>query len=95
MPAYVVVNTMIEDPDAYETYRGLAATAVESHGGRYLARGGDMAVLEGDWQPERMVIVEFDSLDAAGAWYESDEYRAARNTREGAATMQMVAVAGA
>ena len=53
-----------------------------------------MGVLEGDWQPERLVILEFESLEAAQAFYDSEEYGAARDAREGAATMQMVAVAG-
>ena len=95
MPGYVVVNTIVSDPEQYARYRELAGQAVERHGGRYLARGGEMSVLEGDWQPERLVILEFDSLEAAQAWYESEEYAAARDARAGAATMHMVAVAGA
>lgn len=94
MPGYVVVNTVVSDPEQYESYRELAAKAVERHGGRYLARGGEMGVLEGDWKPERLVILEFESLEAARAWYESEEYAAARDARAGAATMHMVAVAG-
>lgn len=95
MPGYIVVNTIISDPEQYERYRELAAQAVERHGGRYLARGGEMGVLEGDWEPERLVILEFESLEAAQAFYDSQEYRAARDARAGVATMQMVAVAGA
>ena len=94
MPGYVVVNSVVTDPEQYASYRELAAQAVERHGGRYLARGGEMGVLEGEWEPERLVILEFDSLEAARGWYESEEYAAARDARAGAATMHMVAVAG-
>jgi len=94
VPGYIVVNTIVSDPEQYKSYRELAAQAVERHGGRYLARGGEMGVLEGDWQPERLVILEFESLEAAQAFYDSEEYGAARDAREGAAKMQMVAVAG-
>ena len=94
MSGYIVVNTIVTDPEQYESYRELAAQAVEHHGGRYLARGGEMGVLEGDWEPERLVILEFESLEVAQAFYASQEYRTARDARSGAATMQMVAVAG-
>ena len=94
MPAYVVVNTIVEDPERYKRYRELAAEAVKSHGGRYVVRGGEMEVLEGDWRPERLVVLEFESLEVARGWYASEQYRAAREAREGAATMEMVAVAG-
>lgn len=94
MPAYVVVDVEVTDPEAYEGYRGLAAAAIERHGGRYLARGGELEPREGDWSPRRLVILEFDSMERARSWYDSDEYREARAAREGAATMNMVFVEG-
>lgn len=94
MPAYLIVETEITDPVAYEVYKSLSPLAVAAHGGRFLARGGDLAVLEGDWQPNRLVIVEFPDLATATRFYDSPEYVKARNAREGAATLRMVAVAG-
>jgi uncharacterized protein (DUF1330 family) len=94
MPAYVIVETDVHDPERYEEYKALAAPAVAAAGGRYLARGGELAVLEGDWHPKRLVVLEFDDLEAARLWYASAEYGEARAVREGAATMRMVAVQG-
>jgi uncharacterized protein (DUF1330 family) len=95
MPAYVIVETDITDPEAYEAYKAAAAPAVAAAGGAYLARGGELAVLEGDWQPSRLVILEFEDLPAARRWYESERYRDARRLRQGAARIRMVAVQGA
>jgi uncharacterized protein (DUF1330 family) len=95
MPAYVIVETDVTDPEQYEQYKAAASGAVTAAGGRYLARGGELAVLEGDWQPPRLVILEFEDLTAARRWYDSERYRAARQLRQGAAHLRMVAVQGA
>ena len=95
MPAYVVVETDVNDPEQYEQYKAAGFDAVTAAGGRYLARGGELAVLEGDWLPPRLVILEFEDLAAARRWYDSEGYRAARRLREGAARLRMVAVQGA
>ena len=95
MPAYVIVETDVSDPDRYEHYKRLAESAVGAAGGRYVARGGELAVLEGDWRPKRLVVLEFDDLAAAKRWYDSAEYSEARRAREGAAYLRMVAVEGA
>jgi uncharacterized protein (DUF1330 family) len=92
--AYVVVDMDVTDPDRYADYRGLASRAVESAGGRYLARGGATEVLEGDRVPNRMVILEFPDMDAARAWYDSPAYRDARAARAGAAVGSFIAVEG-
>jgi uncharacterized protein (DUF1330 family) len=94
MPAYVIVETDITDPERYERYKAAAGAAVAAAGGRYVARGGELAVLEGDWQPSRLVVLEFQDLEAAKRWYDSEGYREARKLREGAARMRMVAVQG-
>jgi uncharacterized protein (DUF1330 family) len=94
MSAYVIVETNVSDPEQYERYKEAASVSVAAGGGRYIARGGELAVLEGDWQPQRLVVLEFDDLEAARQWYESEQYRAARALREGAATLRMVAVQG-
>jgi uncharacterized protein (DUF1330 family) len=94
MPAYVIAEVDVSDPDQYARYRAAVPAGLEAHGGRFLARGGETASLEGDWQPKRIVVIEFSDLDSVRRWYDSAEYREARDLREGAAVMRMIAVAG-
>jgi uncharacterized protein (DUF1330 family) len=94
MPAYIIVETDIRDPEQYEFYKQAAPAAVAASGGRFIARGGELAVLEGDWRPPRLVLLEFPDLEAAKRFYESPEYREAKRLREGAANFNMVAVEG-
>jgi uncharacterized protein (DUF1330 family) len=92
--AYVITETDIRDREQYERYRAAAPATIAARGGRYLARGGELAVLEGNWHPKRLVLLEFEDLEAAKRWYDSPEYQEARGLREGAATLRMVAVDG-
>ena len=94
MPAYLIADMNVTDAAGYEEYKRLAPPAIEKYGGRYLARGGETAVLEGDWTPSRLVILEFPSVERAKAFYESSEYGAARNVRKGKGTFRMVVTAG-
>lgn len=94
MPAYVIVDSDVHDPERYEQYKQASPGAVAAGGGRFLARGGEVAVLEGDWQPRRLVVLEFEDLDAAKRWYASPTYQDAKRLREGAASLNMVAVQG-
>lgn len=94
MTAYVIVDIEVTDPVGYEDYKQLAAPTVAQYGGKYLARGGMTEVLEGDWQPKRLVILEFESLERAKAWLNSEEYRPARELRHRYARSNMVVVAG-
>jgi uncharacterized protein (DUF1330 family) len=94
MPAYVIVETDVTDPERYETYKAASSGAVAAGGGRFLVRGGELAVHEGDWQPSRLVVLEFEDLAAARRWYESEAYQRAKRLREGAAHLRMVAVQG-
>jgi uncharacterized protein (DUF1330 family) len=94
MPAYVIVETDVHDAEQYEQYKAASPGAIASGGGRFVVRGGEMAVLEGDWRPKRLVVLEFADLDAAKRWYESAEYQEAIRLREGAANLHMVAVEG-
>ncbi len=92
---YLVVESKVSDPVAYENYKTLAQAAIAHYGGRYLVRGGKAEVLEGPWTaPKRLVIVEFDSVELAKQFYDSPEYRAAREARAGAADMNMIVVEG-
>jgi uncharacterized protein (DUF1330 family) len=94
VPAYIVVETDIHDPEQYELYKQASPGAVAAGGGRFIARGGELAVLEGDWHPKRLVLLEFPDLEAAKRFYGSPEYQEAKRMREGAARLNMVAVAG-
>jgi uncharacterized protein (DUF1330 family) len=94
MPAYVIVETDVTDPEQYEHYREVAPASIAAHGGRYLVRGGELAIFEGDWNPSRVVVLEFPDLETAKRWYGSEEYGEARKLRAGAAKLHMVAVEG-
>jgi uncharacterized protein (DUF1330 family) len=94
MAAYVIVETDITDPAQYEQYKAASPAAVQAGGGRFLVRGGELAVLEGDWHPSRLVVLEFEDLAAARDWYESEVYQEAKKLRDGAARLRMVAVQG-
>ena len=94
MPAYVIAETDITDPERYEQYKAASPAAIAAGGGRFLVRGGELAVLEGDWQPTRLVLLEFEDLAAAKRWYESEVYQEAKELREGAAQLRVVAVQG-
>ena len=94
MSAYVVVDIKVTDPVKMGQYRDLAAVAVAKFGGRYLARGGKTETLEGDWSPERLVVIEFPSPELARSFYDSPEYLAARKAREGAGHFDMLLTEG-
>jgi uncharacterized protein (DUF1330 family) len=94
MAAYVIVEIETTDPELMAEYRTLATPTVAAHGGRYLARGGRTDVLEGDRLPGRVVVMEFESLERARAWWESEEYRAARKLRQRAGRTTMISVEG-
>jgi uncharacterized protein (DUF1330 family) len=94
MPAYLIVETDIHDPEQYERYKAASPAAVAGGGGRFVVRGGELAVLEGDWHPKRLVVLEFEDLEAAKRFYESEEYQEVKKLREGAASLNMVAVEG-
>ena len=94
MPAYVIVDIDVTDPECYEQYKAATPATLEAAGGRFLVRGGEVTILEGDWQPSRLVVLEFENLAAAERWYESAAYQAAKKLREGGARMRMVAVRG-
>ena len=94
MAAYVIVETDVTDPEQYEQYNAASPAAIAAGGGRFLVRGGELVVLEGDWQPPRLVLLEFDDLEAARRWYESQAYQEAKKLREGAARFRAIAVQG-
>ena len=94
MSAYVIANVHVSDPAQYENYKRLSSIAMQAHGAEVCVRGGAVEVLESDWQPERIVVLKFKDVAAARAFYDSPEYRAAREARAGAADMRMIVVEG-
>ena len=92
--AYIVVDARSSDPERMGEYRRLAQAAVEAFGGRYLVRGGPYETLEGRWQPQRLVVLEFPDRNAARTFYDSPEYLAARAVREGVSDFDMLLVEG-
>ena len=94
MTAYVVVDVTIHDPSHYEEYKQMAQESVACHGGRYVARGGATEVLEGDWQPNRFVMLEFPTMEQARGWWSSEDYGPAKALRQKIATTNMVVVQG-
>lgn len=94
MPAYMIIDIEVLDPVRYEDYKKLASPAIAAHGGRYLVRGGRSEVLDGDWTPRRLVVLEFDSVEKAKAWRTSPEYAEAKKIRDTCARANMVVVEG-
>ena len=95
MPSgYVIANVSVTNPEQYEEYKKWSTAAFKAHNAEICVRGGPVDVMEGDWQPERVVIAKFPSVEAAKAFYDSPEYLRARKAREGAAIMRLVVVEG-
>lgn len=95
MSAYLIVNiTAVTDLAAYAEYRTRVSSSLAAAGGRYLARGGPVEVLEGQWTPGRVVVVEFPSADAARAWWNSPGYAELKSLRARSTVTQMVLVEG-
>ena len=94
MAAYVIAEIEVTDPATYEGYKRKAAEAVATHGGRFLTRGGRTEPLEGDWRPKRLVVLEFDSMESAKAWWASEEYADPKAMRQRSARTRMIAIEG-
>ena len=92
---YVIVDMNISDMDAYKQYMAAAPASIQAAGGEYLVRGGQLQAMEGDWQPRRLVMLEFPSMAQAQAWLDSPEYAPARRLRQLSANSRMVVIDGA
>ena len=96
MSAYIVVDTRITDPEHYEEYKRLAKPIAESFGGTYLARGGDMHVVDAElWEPTRLVLLEFPDVESAKAFADSEEYAPVAAMRHEYADSTVVIIDGA
>jgi uncharacterized protein (DUF1330 family) len=93
MAAYLIADIDI-DPASYEHYKRQVASVIEHFGGRYLAHGGKHEVLEGDWEPRRLIVLEFPDRRSLEAWYASPEYAPIRRIREQSANSRLVLLDG-
>jgi uncharacterized protein (DUF1330 family) len=94
MPAYVIADIDVHDPETYRQYTALVPGTLEPFGGRFIVRGGDHQSLEGDWRPRRLVVLEFPTAGHARRWYNSEDYVAAIGIRRRAAGGSVVLVEG-
>jgi len=93
MAAYVIADVRdVRDTDALLEYRRRNTDAVAAHGGRFIVRGGEVALLEGEWDTRRIVVIEFPDAAAARAWYESDAYAPLKTLRQGASDTNIILV---
>ncbi|MBN9392541.1 MAG: DUF1330 domain-containing protein [Chloroflexi bacterium] len=95
MAAYVVANIEVKDPEGYKDYSKLSRPAMEKYGGKALVRNGQVDIKEGTFVPKRFVILEFESMEQAQAYYNSPEYQAAKAIREKYAVTDFIIVEGA
>lgn len=94
MAAYAIVDLDVKNADALANYRREVPTTVAKYGGRFLVRGGASVVLEGNWTPKRVVVLEFPSMDALQRWYRSDDYKPLLADRLRHSTANFIAVDG-
>lgn len=90
MPAYSLAMVTISDPKKYEEYRAIAGPAMAKFGGKFVCRGTELALMEGRFNNNRVVIAEFPDLDTAKRFYRSTEYQSAKARRAGAADFNLV-----
>ena len=95
MPAYVIADVRdARDQDALVEYRRGNTKSVARHGGRFVVRGGEMEVLEGDWDTRRIVLIEFPHMAAARGWYESEDYAPLKALRQSASDTNIILIDG-
>ena len=94
MAAYVIVEVTVHDEKAYEAYKQLTPATIAAYDGQFIVRGGKTEALEGDWQPQRVVVLQFPTLEKAKAWWASPEYAPAKAIRQKAAHTKMMMVEG-
>ena len=94
MAAYIIADLKITDPEVFEQYRSQVSGTIEQYGGEYLVRGGAVETAEGNWNPQRLVILQFESMARAKEWYDSEEYRGPKALRHHSANTNLVLVEG-
>ena len=94
MAAYIIVEVTVHDEKAYEDYKKLTPATLAAYDGQFVVRGGKTEALEGDWQPQRVVVLQFPTVEKAKAWYASPAYAGAKAIRQKAASTKMMLVEG-
>lgn len=94
MPAYIIAEVSIHNPAEYEDYKKLTPGSLKNFQGKFIVRGAKTECLEGDWNPERMVVLEFPSVALAKAWWASEEYAIAKALRQRTAHTKMIVIEG-
>ena len=94
MAAYIIVDVEITDKARYEEYMKVVPPTIKAYGGQFLVRGGKAETLEGTWRPNRVVVLEFDSVERAKQWWASHEYSAPRQLRQSASITDLIVVEG-
>ena len=94
MVAYLIVDLEVTEPTSYATYRDAVPSVIKKYGGRYLVRGGDVEVLEGDWPPGRLVVLEFPTMNDLKKFYDSEDYRDLKAVRIASTNTNAIVVEG-
>ena len=94
MSAYMIVDIEIHDAAAYDEYRKVVGATLAKYGGKFVVRGGKIDVLEGNWNPKRIVVLEFESAARVREWYDSEEYRVPKQIRMKASKGNVIVVDG-
>ena len=95
MPAYLIVDTLLENPELYEQYKVRARPLAEQYGGQYLARGGEFTVKESDlWSPTRLVVIQFPDATAANSFYDSVAYQEVLKISKQSAKRTVIVIEG-
>ncbi|MDE2815439.1 MAG: DUF1330 domain-containing protein [Chloroflexota bacterium] len=94
MAGYAIIHNAVTDESLYAEFREQAAATIEQYGGKYLVRGGAAEAVDGDWVPDRVVVVEFASVAQAKAWFNSPEFAEAKQVRAKCADAIVVIVEG-
>jgi uncharacterized protein (DUF1330 family) len=94
MPAYVIVDVTIHDFKEYEEYKKLTPEAIAAYDGKFIVRGGQTTTLEGNWNPGRIVVLEFPNRERAKEWWNSEIYTKAKIIRQRSASTKMIIVDG-
>ena len=95
MPAYILVEVKVNDTKEYEEYKKLTPGSIAAYDGKFVVRGGVSETLEGDWSPERIVVLEFPTVERARQWWNSPEYAPAKAIRQRTANTKMIVIQGA
>lgn len=94
MSAYIIAEVTVHDHEEYEIYKKLTPASIAAYGGKFIIRGAKTESLEGDWNPQRLVVLEFPTSEIAKSWWSSPEYAEAKSIRNRTAYTKMLIVEG-